>query len=191
MSEESVGSVAAVFLDRDGVINKKAPEGDYIKSWSEFAFLPGVVRAIAQLHESGLKVFIATNQRGVARGLMSRGDLESIHRLMVEHLSARGATISGIYCCTHNIDDDCRCRKPRPGLIFQAAADHGLDLGRSWMVGDRSSDMQAGLSAGCRVIMVRRRSVDLSDDEQGTVLHPVVPDLPTAVQMIVGKSAGG
>lgn len=189
MTQKSVGSHVAVFLDRDGVINAKAPEGDYIKTWAEFSFLPGVVRAIVRLTESGYLVFIATNQRGVARGLMSLDDLQSIHGLMLEHLAARGASISGIYCCTHDLADECECRKPRPGLLLRAAEDHGLDLERSWMIGDRESDVQAGLAAGCQVIMIRKQRHDHSAVERRSVTYPVVPDLPAAVRMIVGGTS--
>jgi D-glycero-D-manno-heptose 1,7-bisphosphate phosphatase len=144
----------AVFLDRDGVINRKAPEGDYIKSWPELELLPGVGEAIARLNGSGYLVWIITNQRGVARGLMSERELSDIHQRMTAQLAAEGAIIDGISVCLHDHADRCDCRKPKPGMLLRAAEARGLRLGRSWMIGDRPSDIGAGRAAGCRTILV-------------------------------------
>ena len=101
----------SVFLDRDGVLNRKAPEGDYIRTWADFVWLPGVLGALRQLREAGLRALIVTNQRGVARGLIRPEDLDDIHaRLRTEALAA-GGRIDGIYTCPH-LGGTCECRKP-------------------------------------------------------------------------------
>ena len=144
----------AVFLDRDGVINKKAPEGDYIKNWDEFEFLPGVEKAIRTFNENGFLVIIVSNQRGIARGLMTEEDLKEIHSKMREELAKDGAVIDGIYYCPHDLDDHCGCRKPAPGLLLEAAKEHNVDLSQSWMIGDQESDIEAGRRAGCKTILI-------------------------------------
>lgn len=100
----------AVFLDRDGVINRKAAEGDYIKSWSEFEILPGVVSSIKRLNEEGFLVIVISNQRCVARGIITEDELNEIHENMKEELAKKGAIIDDIYYCPHDIKDRCDCR---------------------------------------------------------------------------------
>lgn len=144
----------AVFLDRDGVINKKAPKGDYIKNWEEFKFLPGVKSAIKKLNKEGFLVIIVSNQRGIARCVMTDDDLAEIHSKMIQELEKVGAVINGIYYCPHDINDNCDCRKPEAGLLFKAAKDFGINLRLSWMIGDSKSDIEAGKKAGCKTILV-------------------------------------
>lgn len=143
----------AVFLDRDGVINKKAPEHDYIKNWSSFEFLPGVAKAISELNKNFL-VVIVSNQRGIARGLMTVNDLEYIHNKMQLELIKNGAKIDKIYFCPHDVKDNCECRKPKPGMLFMAASDLNIDLPKSYMIGDAESDIKAGQAAECKTILV-------------------------------------
>jgi D-glycero-D-manno-heptose 1,7-bisphosphate phosphatase len=146
----------AVFLDRDGVINVKAPEGQYIRRWEEFRFLPEVADAIALLNRAGFAVIVVSNQRGVAKGLMTLDALEEIHRRMLAHLSDSKAKIDAVYYCPHSADASCTCRKPAPGMLLQAAKDHSIDLHNSWMVGDSDSDILAGKNAGCRTVRIVR-----------------------------------
>lgn len=146
---------SAVFLDRDGLINRKAEEHDYIKCWSEFSFLPDVPDAIARLNHAGYLVFVVTNQRGVARGLMSAADLQSIHEKMCAELQLRGAHIDGIYVCPHDIGQ-CHCRKPDIGLFIQAEQDFQIDKSGSWMVGDSDSDVYAGTNYGVKTIQTTK-----------------------------------
>lgn len=153
MRQEQIEKV--VFLDRDGVINKKPTEHDYVKKWEEFEFLPGAKEAIARLKKPGYKIFIISNQRGIARGLMSKKDLEAIHKNMQGALKALGGRIDAIYVCPHNYDDNCDCRKPKPGLLFQAARDHDLDLTKAILIGDSEADIQAGEAAGCKTILIQ------------------------------------
>ena len=143
----------AVFLDRDGVINQKAPEHDYIKSWAEFHFLPGVKEAIRRIREEGFLVIVVTNQRGIARGLMTEKDLQEIHQRMCEELQQHGAHIDDIFCCPHDIKDNCACRKPKPGMLIQAQKKWDIDFAQSYIIGDSNSDIEAGQHVGCRGLL--------------------------------------
>lgn len=140
----------AVFLDRDGVINRKPPEGSYITSWEEMHLLPDVAEVIALLNRIGFRVIVVSNQRCVAKGLVTAHELEALHERMCEQLAAGGATIDGVYYCPHETKPACACRKPAPGMLLAAARKHRLDLRSSWMIGDSEIDIQAGRNAGCR-----------------------------------------
>jgi D-glycero-D-manno-heptose 1,7-bisphosphate phosphatase len=140
----------AVFLDRDGVINRKAPEGDYVIRWEEMTFLPGVVDAISLLNKAGFRVIVVTNQRCVAKGLITAQALESLHQQMCNALARDGARIDAVYYCPHEKDAGCGCRKPAPGMLLKAKADYGIDLSPSWMIGDSELDVEAGMNAGCK-----------------------------------------
>jgi len=144
----------AAFLDRDGVINQKAPDGQYVTRWEEFQFLPGVVEGITQLNRAGFCIIVVTNQRCVAKGLLTEMDLKGLHQRMSEHLAHAGARIDAIFHCPHELDPPCSCRKPAPGMLLEAARSRDLDLASSWMIGDSAADIQAGKSAGCRTVRV-------------------------------------
>jgi D-glycero-D-manno-heptose 1,7-bisphosphate phosphatase len=149
----------AVFLDRDGVINRKALTEDlYITRWEEMEILPGVAQAIAELNHAGFKIIVVTNQRGVAKGLITIAELESIHEQMCQHLASAGAMIDAIYYCPHELDPPCICRKPEPGMLLQAAHAHNVDLATSWMIGDSVKDVQAGRRAGCKTAQLFEQS---------------------------------
>ncbi len=155
-----------VFLDRDGVINKKAREHDYIKSWREFEFLPEAITALKLLIEKGYDIFIITNQRGIARKLMTLGTVNNIHHLMQVELAKHNVSITDIYVCPHDYADDCTCRKPKPGMIFRAAKDHGIELGNSICIGDSDSDIIAGTNAGCTSYLVSKKMSFLQITQQ-------------------------
>jgi D-glycero-D-manno-heptose 1,7-bisphosphate phosphatase len=144
----------AAFLDRDGVINRKAPEGLYITNWQSLEFLPGTVEAISALRAAGFKVIVISNQRCVAKALISISDLEALHLRMAEHLALQGAALDAVYYCPHDYVSACDCRKPNPGMLLQAATDHDIELKDSWMIGDSASDVQAGRRAGCKTIYI-------------------------------------
>lgn len=146
--------ITTAFLDRDGVINQKAPDGRYITRWDDFSFLPGAVEALRLLTASGIRTIIVTNQRGVATRAMTRGDLDAIHDRMVSDLALAGARIDGIFVCPHDIGE-CDCRKPAIGLFRQAHAKFpDVDFASSIMVGDSRLDVEAGNRAGCRTYLV-------------------------------------
>lgn len=150
----------AVFLDRDGVINTRLV-GNYVKRVEEFQFIPDIFDVLPAIHDAGFLAIVITNQRGIARGLMSDADLEQIHAMMQAEIARRtGHTFDAIYYCPHNHHDGCDCRKPLPGMLLRAAADQDIDLSNSWMIGDSESDIEAGIAAGCRTIRVA------SPDEQ-------------------------
>lgn len=141
----------AVFLDRDGIINRQAPEHDYIKSWDEFEFLPGVSEAIRRLNDAGYLVLVVTNQRGIARGMMTMEAVNTIHERMCQKLAESGAVIRKVYVCPHE-SGTCTCRKPDIGLFLQAEDDFDIDKKKSWMVGDSDSDVKAGQRYEIRTI---------------------------------------
>lgn len=143
-----------IFLDRDGVINEKAPKADYVKKWSEFRFLPGAKNAIAQLTKEGYEIYIISNQAGIARGLMTKEDLEDIHEKMVNEIEHSGGKINKIYYCPHGWDEGCECRKPKSGMLFQAARENNLNLRKTVFIGDDERDLQAGNGADVKTFMV-------------------------------------
>jgi len=146
--------IRTVFLDRDGVINRKLPEGDYVKCWEEFEFLPKVPEALRLLREAGLRLIIVTNQRGIARGRMTERDLEEIHRRMLAELARFQASVDAIYYCPHE-EGACNCRKPRDGLFQQAQKDFpDIDFASSAVIGDSLKDMEVGTQLGCLTILI-------------------------------------
>ena len=145
----------AAFLDRDGVINRKAPTEDgYITRWEDMEILPGVVEAIALLSQGRFHVIVVSNQRCVAKGMLTTHELEAIHRRMCRELEAMGGKIDGVYYCPHEEQPPCGCRKPEPGMLLAAASEHQIDLSSSWMIGDSGKDVEAGKRAGCRTARV-------------------------------------
>lgn len=143
-----------LFLDRDGVINRKAPEGSYIRNWNEFEFLPGVVEALERLVRAGYELYLVSNQAGVARGHMTKADVETIHTNLQSELARNGIQVRGIYYCPHHGEEGCWCRKPNPGMLLQAASEHAINLPKSIFIGDDPRDAAAGQAAGCRMILV-------------------------------------
>ena len=142
-----------VFLDRDGVINVAAARGEYVLTWNEFHFLPNIADWIRLFNALGLLVIVITNQRGVARGLMTEDCVKDIHARMVEKLAQAGARIDDVLCCTHD-ENECDCRKPKPGLIRRAAEKWSIDLTLSLFIGDSDSDREAAQRAGVPFILV-------------------------------------
>ena len=136
-----------VFLDRDGVINRDSP--DYIKNWSEFEFLPGSISAIKHLTINGFSPLIITNQSAIGRNMISLPDLEYIHTMMKSAISSAGGEIKDIFFCPHAPDDGCDCRKPKPGMIYQARVRFEIDLSTTVMVGDSAKDIECARNAGC------------------------------------------
>jgi D-glycero-D-manno-heptose 1,7-bisphosphate phosphatase len=144
----------AAFLDRDGVINRKARQAEYVTRWEEMEILPGVAEAIRMLSQAGFRVIVVSNQRCVAKGLITALELESLHRRMREALASDGAMIDAVYYCPHDLQPPCRCRKPQPGMLLDAARNHEIDLSASWMIGDARADVEAGKQAGCKTALI-------------------------------------
>jgi len=157
----------AAFLDRDGIINRKAPEGNYITRWEDFYILPGVPEGIALLKRAAFSVIVVTNQRCIAKNLLAVDELEAIHQKMSAALSRAGAALDGIYYCPHDSEPPCRCRKPAPGMLLDAARDHGIDLPSSWMIGDSVIDVEAGRNAGCKTARLLSAGEAFDEGEGG------------------------
>lgn len=141
-----------MFLDRDGVLNRDAP--GFVTRPDGLHILPGAAKAVALLKQAGFRVVVATNQSGVGRGLMTEDDLQAVHEKLLRELSAEGGRLDAIYYCPHTPWDGCDCRKPLPGMLLRASADHGLDLTRCYFIGDKPTDISAGKAAGCRTVLV-------------------------------------
>jgi D-glycero-D-manno-heptose 1,7-bisphosphate phosphatase len=148
---------STIFLDRDGVINRKL-ENDYVKNWDEFEFLPGVKAALAQLTAAQHRLIIITNQRGISRGIMSEEDVKNVHQKLCAEVAASGANISGIYFCPHD-NHQCSCRKPDVGMFLNAYNDFPeIDFATSVMIGDSLTDLEAGSRVGCATIFINPSS---------------------------------
>lgn len=142
----------AVFLDRDGVINKNRP--DNVKNLTEFEFEHGVLPALARLATTGLPIVVVSNQSGIGRGQMTPETVEAIHRHMVLAISAGGGRIDQVYYCPHTAEQACPCRKPSPRMLEQARDELGLELGGSWFIGDWVDDVRAARNAGAIPLLV-------------------------------------
>jgi D-glycero-D-manno-heptose 1,7-bisphosphate phosphatase len=174
-----MGADRAVFLDRDGVINV---EKEYLHRIEEFELIPGAPEAVRLLKEAGYRVVVVTNQSGVARGYYPLEAVHLLHRHLDRELALRGTSVDAYYICPHHpvhglgeYGTECGCRKPLPGMLLKAAEDLSLDLNRSYLIGDKLSDIEAGRAAGCRSILVRTgygrreclrapREIDVFDD---------------------------
>lgn len=143
----------AIFLDRDGVINRRIV-GGYVTDWSEFHFLFGALDGVARLAASPSPVIVVSNQAGVGKGLVSVSALGEITRRFVAQVQRAGGRIDAVYYCPHTAADACTCRKPKPGLLLEAARDWAIDLGRSVFLGDSPTDAEAGHAVGCEVMLV-------------------------------------
>lgn len=178
-----------VFLDRDGVINTDSPH--YIKNWAEFRFIPGSLGAIARLSRSGVAVIVITNQSAINRGLVPLSELEAMHHRLCQAVAAGGGRITDILFCPHRPDEDCDCRKPKPGLILAAAKRYGLDLSGAVMVGDSVKDILAGKAAGCgRTVLVQTGNgiaAGRSLAQIGQSPDHVAADLERAVEWILSR----
>ena len=187
-----MGARPAVFLDRDGVINE-AIERDGKRhspmSSSEFAFIHGIEAAFDALQSLQIPIVVVTNQPEVARGRLNTDALTVMHQLISDRFE-----VTDIVFCPHDDADRCACRKPKPGMILSSCARHGLDPGRSVMVGDQRKDIEAGFAAGCRTILVNN-PVLVAEYERPTLPSGIRPDrhgpsLVSAIPMIVELLGG-
>ncbi len=176
-----------VFLDRDGVINRDSP--NYIKSWEEFEFLPGSLEALVKLTKAGYQLIVITNQSIIGREMVPLPVLKKMFQRMCLAVEAAGGKIFDIYYCPHHPDEGCDCRKPEPGMIFQAKAKHGIDLPRTVMIGDNIKDVVCGQNAGCGATILVRTGSGRQAEKQLTSkqVSPtlVVDDLAAAADIIL------
>ncbi|MEW6403550.1 MAG: HAD-IIIA family hydrolase [Chloroflexota bacterium] len=158
----------AIFLDRDGVLIEN--RSDYVREWSQVEILPDAIQALSASTIINYKFIIVTNQSAVGRGLISLKTATKINSQLVDFIHSQGGRIDGVYMCPHKPGDECSCRKPKPGLLLQAARDLSLDLTRSWMIGDAWSDVQAGHRAGVQQAVLLRTG---RGAEQLLQTHPI------------------
>lgn len=178
----------AVFLDRDGVVNRDGP--GFVTHPDGLHLLPRVAEAVARIGELGFAAVLVTNQSGVGRGIMTADDLERVHARMIEGLAAAGGELSLILSCTHAPWDGCDCRKPAPGMLHQARDRLRVDLTSSYLVGDKPTDIECGAAVGCTTILVLS-GLDPVYDPSRFVRQPdaVATDLWAAVEWIATREA--
>lgn len=153
-SSPAFANIQYVFLDRDGVINRKLPEGEYVSAWQHFHLLPGAEEAIAALNRSGRVVIVITNQRGVALGRYTESDVRAVHDELQSYLNRSGAHVDAFYFCPHD-KNECNCRKPKTGLFEQASHDFPEASGKnSIVIGDSLSDIEAARNFGAPSIFI-------------------------------------
>lgn len=176
-----------LILDRDGVINRDSAA--FIKSPEEWIPIPGSLKAIAHANQLGFRVVVISNQSGVARGLFDIGQLNKIHAHMLDEIARFGGRVEAVFFCPHGPDDDCECRKPRPGLLLDVGRRLGIDLKSAILVGDRETDMAAASAVGAKKILVKtghgREALDSMNDLSGIT---VCDDLAGAVESL--RNAG-
>ncbi len=160
----------AVFIDRDGTISRDVP---YCSRPEDLELLPGVEEGVRHLNKNGFKVIVITNQSGIARGYFTEETLAKIHEKMSKDLERAGAHIDGIYYCPHHPEEGCECRKPKPTLLLRAASDLAVDLGQSYVIGDRLMDVEMGRRGGCKASLL---VLEGGEEEAG---RGVPKDLPT------------
>jgi D-glycero-D-manno-heptose 1,7-bisphosphate phosphatase len=141
----------AVFLDRDGTINK---EVGYLDDPADLHLIPGAAKAIRLLNEAGIPTIVVSNQAGVGRGYFSATTVTAIHEQLAKQLAVQGAHLNDIYYCPHHPNEGCDCRKPKSGMLLQAAQEHSIDVRQAFVVGDKASDLDAGRRVGCRTVLV-------------------------------------
>jgi D-glycero-D-manno-heptose 1,7-bisphosphate phosphatase len=173
-----------VFLDRDGTLNVKPPEHEYVTSEAEFVWLPGAADGVARLARAGYVPAVVSNQRGVARGLVEPSVLRRIEQIIQAELARHSCSIAAFRYCFHALEEGCDCRKPKPGMILQLARELNLDLAGSWAIGDSQTDIQAGEAAGCRTALVSA-SGDVAEADV------VAPSLAEVSRLIVERRQPG
>jgi D-glycero-D-manno-heptose 1,7-bisphosphate phosphatase len=179
-TEAFLARTPTVVVDRDGVLNRRMAPGEYVRSSAEFEWLPGALEALALLHQAGYRVIVASNQAGVSRGHMSVEALDAIHDEMRSQARAAGGLIDAIYYCPHDRTADCDCRKPKPGLLFQAQRDFALDLTRTYFIGDDERDVAAADAAGAPSALVTPDTSLLLHTRQLLLGRPSIQDMEFA-----------
>jgi D-glycero-D-manno-heptose 1,7-bisphosphate phosphatase len=173
----------AVFVDRDGVLNYN--RSDHIKTPGEYVPIPGAAEAVARLKEAGWTVIVVSNQSGLGRGLFDQQALDAVMAKMCAVLEAAGGGVDGIYYCPHAPGAGCVCRKPQPGLLLRAAREQGLDLQRSYLVGDKAGDIECGRAVRARTIRVETGLPEERPDLAAARPDYVATDLRDAVAWIL------
>ena len=158
----------AIFIDRDGVINKDPggwTEKGYVTNTKDFRFIPGTLEALKILKEKGIKVIVASNQGGVNKGFYTQGELDKVNEFMLKEIEKSGGAIEEVFYCIHKDEDNCDCRKPKPGMLEAAAKKYGIDLEKTYFIGDDKKDVLAGRKIGCKTILVLSGKASRKDIE--------------------------
>ena len=177
----------AFFLDRDGVIIRQV---EYLKNPDEVELMPGAVEALRLIHRGGFLAVVVSNQSGIARGRFTRDDLDKVQARLYGLLAAEGERLDAFYFCPHDPHvEQCSCRKPKPGMILDAAKDLDIDISGSFMIGDRPADLETGIAAGCRNWAMTRTGYGerLADDAERAGFM-VCEDILAAVKTLLCKS---
>jgi D-glycero-D-manno-heptose 1,7-bisphosphate phosphatase len=175
-----------VFLDRDGTLNVKPREGEYVERPEEIELLPGAAEGVRMLNRAGFWTGVVTNQRGVALGRMSAADVDAVHERLERLLGREGASLDAIYTCPHE-SGDCRCRKPHPGMLLRAREENpALDFQKAAIVGDSSTDLQAGRHVGAETVLISAPG-DPEDRSARALADHIVPSLLDAARLLIAR----
>jgi len=181
----------AIFLDRDGVINRDPGFGDYIKNWKEFQFLPGAIDAIKTLNKNGYEIFIISNQAGVSKGLFTKDALDEITRNMLKEIEKQGGRIRSVTYCTHGTNEGCDCRKPKIDSIKDATKGLDIDFKNTYFIGDSRLDVGAGRNAGCKTILLLTGKENPGDVKDWEIKPDFVKkDLKEAIEWVLKQGQG-
>jgi len=186
-------NMKTVFLDRDGVISIFTPN-DWIKTWGEFRFIPGAIDGLKKLCDSGYRIVIISNQAGVNKGVFTRESLDLLTGKMLKVLKKQDIEIAGIYYCPHTAEENCDCRKPKPGSFFKAQAELGIpELKETFFVGDSEIDVQAGKAAGTKTILVLSGKTKSAEETDSWPQKPdfIASDLSSAAAIVIANSRKG
>jgi D-glycero-D-manno-heptose 1,7-bisphosphate phosphatase len=187
MPAVGLSAIRTVFLDRDGTINVKAPEGEYVTSPAELVLLPGAARAVARLNAAGMRTVLVTNQSWLSRSSGNFACYAAIHARLTQLLAAEGARLDAAYHCPHAAAT-CDCRKPHPGMLRLAAREHRIELDKAVIIGDSDSDLMAGRAAGTATILLRPGA----GGSAAAIADTVADDLASAVCLLLqARSATG
>jgi D-glycero-D-manno-heptose 1,7-bisphosphate phosphatase len=171
-----------VLVDRDGTLNL---EKNYLSAPDQLELIPGAGPALKRLQDAGWGICVVSNQSGVARGYFDMEQLAKVHRRLEEMLARFDVRLDGIYLCPHSPDDGCNCRKPLPGMVHRAMADHGFDPRQAWVIGDKEVDVGLGHAVGAKSILVRTGYGKLYESE--TKADFIADDLAGAIDLVLGE----
>ncbi len=178
-------AIKGILVDRDGVLIENRP--DYVKSISEVQFITDVYAAVKKLWDAGYIICVVTNQAGVSKGLYSYRTVHDIHRHISYTFHVNEINRLYWYVCPHRDEDNCECRKPKPGLLLQAMSEHCLEPANTWMVGDNRYDIAAGKAAGCKTALVQTGLGSKQVFNEGWQPDIIIPDFPTFVDNLLGN----
>lgn len=186
LAERYLQTKRILLIDRDGTLNVRPPRGEYLASWDDFRWAEGALEGLKFLSEVGFSFILVSNQAGIGRGVVSRAQVDAVNARLTDELAGRGVSLLGVYVCPHHWDDGCQCRKPAPGLFFQASRDHLLRLDRTFYVGDDPRDCQAAYNANCHGIFIGDES-ELGALDASERPERVAPTLADAAPWIVSR----